>query len=312
MPRHPVPRAVPRPGRIPSPPSGDPAPRRAGRALRTKAWGRKRSACARSTACRVMRESVVTAPALSRRRAPAAGSSVLTIRGGSARAASVLSSTRPAPAAACNSSTRQASDPAITALRVCPPVSAMSNLPGVQARRHAQPGAGAPQADVADRREDALHHPCGMRCAPRVIRAGVEDEEGVAGEFHDVTAVVGRRQQQREDSGERRDELFRPLPSSACEAFGEHRESRDVHEQGGAVHAEQARVRRRAQQQARHEGRGSDSPGHRTPKVNVNQEPSARETRYVYFLPADRVASPIDPAHVPSRLMKTGLMVGSR
>ncbi len=94
------------------------------------------------------------------------------------------------------------------------------------------------QMDVSDRREYAVHVPCRVRGVLGVVVAAEQDEQRIAGEFQDVAAVVGDRQQHREDAGQRGDELLGAFSTRSRELLRQDREPRDVDEDGRALDVE--------------------------------------------------------------------------
>jgi hypothetical protein len=71
-----------------------------------------------------------------------------------------------------------------------------------------------------------------------VVRPREEHEQGVAGELHDVAAVVGDRQEHGEDARERRDELLGALSPRGGQLLGQCREARDVDDDSGPLDAD--------------------------------------------------------------------------
>nr|BFF09912.1 hypothetical protein GCM10025699_12150 [Microbacterium flavescens] len=166
---------------------------------------------------------------------------------------------------------------------------------GVHAHRHPQSRAGGGQMDVADRGEHAIHVPGGVRGVLGVVVAAEEDEQRVARELEDVTAVVGRGEEHGEDARQRRDELLGPLAPRGGELLGQGREARDVDEHGGAVHA-QSTARRPAvlYEQTGHEVRRRHASCHatRSPENPKRHEPpNGRVSYWCHYLTAHGVSA---------------------
>ena len=101
-------------------------------------------------------------------------------------------------------------------------------LAAVHADRHPQPGPSPRQVHVPGHPEQLLDRLGRVRRVGRVLRPVVEDQQRVAGELHDVTAVVGGRHQQREDPAQRRHQVLGADPAAPAELLGQGREPRDV------------------------------------------------------------------------------------